>query len=217
MKKVLFSILFLFVILGNSNAQNLLLNPSFEYGTNHPLPPVPPYSENGGFVTLYAPSTNIANWTVLSGSVDWIHNLYWQATEGTYSININKGSAFGSASFLTNPGSIYLVEFDLSSNPVNYTANLNVTAGSITQGFSFNGNGKSVQNMGWVRQSFSFTASGANTNLIFADVTSGVPGWFGPAIDNVSVTLIPEPGTILLLGSGFLGLGFIGWYRRRKL
>lgn len=27
---------------------------------------------------------------------------------------------------------------------------------------------------------------------------------------------IPEPGTILLLGSGFLGLGFIGWYRKRK-
>lgn len=28
--------------------------------------------------------------------------------------------------------------------------------------------------------------------------------------------VIPEPGTILLLGSGFLGLGLIGWYRRRK-
>jgi len=29
-------------------------------------------------------------------------------------------------------------------------------------------------------------------------------------------TVIPEPGTILLLGSGFLGLGIIGYFRRKK-
>jgi hypothetical protein len=32
----------------------------------------------------------------------------------------------------------------------------------------------------------------------------------------VAETVIPEPGTILLLGSGFLGLGIVGWLRRRK-
>jgi hypothetical protein len=28
--------------------------------------------------------------------------------------------------------------------------------------------------------------------------------------------VIPEPGTVLLLGSGMLGLGFMGWYRKRR-
>ncbi|MFQ5650725.1 MAG: PEP-CTERM sorting domain-containing protein [bacterium] len=26
----------------------------------------------------------------------------------------------------------------------------------------------------------------------------------------------PEPGSVFLLGSGFLALGILGWYRRRK-
>jgi len=32
----------------------------------------------------------------------------------------------------------------------------------------------------------------------------------------IAETVIPEPGTILLLGSGFLGLGILGWFRKRK-
>jgi len=33
----------------------------------------------------------------------------------------------------------------------------------------------------------------------------------------VAETVIPEPGTFLLLGSGFFGLGILGWFRRRKV
>lgn len=56
-------------------------------------------------------------------------------------------------------------------------------------GFSFNGTIK-------------FRALGTNGSSQGVLITAG--------------NVIPEPGTILLLGSGFLGLGFIGWYRRRK-
>lgn len=56
--------------------------------------------------------------------------------------------------------------------------------------------------------------SGDLTQLkIFAD---GLPPEVIISDITVQGYLIPEPGTILLLGSGFLGLGLIGWYRRRK-
>lgn len=42
--------------------------------------------------------------------------------------------------------------------------------------------------------------------------------FFNMGVNNVRLdyTPIPEPSTILLLGSSFLGLGIIGWIRRRK-
>ena len=45
-------------------------------------------------------------------------------------------------------------------------------------------------------------------------LSDGAGCWW--TMDNFTYDPIPEPGTILLLGSGFIGLGFIGWYRRRK-
>jgi len=40
---------------------------------------------------------------------------------------------------------------------------------------------------------------------------------FGVAgVDNVSVTPVPEPATLLLLGSGLVGLGGVAWRRNRK-
>ena len=59
-------------------------------------------------------------------------------------------------------------------------------------------------------------------NMLDMQVFAGIwapDNTYGPVhLNNLTVQgyLIPEPGTILLLGSGFLGLGLIGWYRRRK-
>ena len=48
-------------------------------------------------------------------------------------------------------------------------------------------------------------------------VPSGITWTSSSGVFLSNVALIPEPGTLLLLGSGLLGLGLIGWNRRRKV
>jgi hypothetical protein len=59
--------------------------------------------------------------------------------------------------------------------------------------------------------------------LTFASTTVGFsgnsdfPSAFGPALDNVSVTAVPEPATWAMMILGFFGLGFVARRRKSKL
>ncbi len=163
-------------------------NGSFETG------PIP-----GSFTTLNAPNTSINNWSVNSGSIDYIGS-YWQASNGSFrSIDMN-GLAAGSISqaLTTVAGATYDITFDLSGNPDSrpsgdslWSPSNKVIAVSATgaspQNFSYDTGSKTntKADMRWEGHTYSFVATGTSTILTFVSI---IPGAFGPALDNVSIT-----------------------------
>jgi choice-of-anchor C domain-containing protein len=183
-------------------AANLIQNGSFETGTINP----------GSLTQLSVGSTAITGWTVSQGTIDYIGTL-WQASEGSRSLDLS-GSNAGAIQqiFNTTIGETYRVTFDLAGNPDGspIIKEMRVSAGGSSADFSFDITGKSRTNMGWVSNSWDFTATGTTTTLSFLSLVNGIAG---AALDNVSVVAlsspsIPEPSSMLgLLSLGVLGIG----------
>ncbi|MFA9217778.1 MAG: choice-of-anchor C family protein [Sphingomonadaceae bacterium] len=177
---------------------NALTNGSFE-------------DNNSGdpFVTL---QSGLTGWDIV-GSVDLIGN-YWNASEGKHSLDLN-GNGLGSISqsFSTVAGTTYIVSFDIAGNP-DAPGVKSLTAGVVDGGnsYTFDSTGKSHGDMGWVSKSFSFVAgSGASSTLFFTGYQGN--GAYGVALDNVTVSSVPEPETYGML---LAGLGLVGAIARRK-
>ncbi len=162
-----------------------------------------------GWFTTISAGSGLSAWTVESGSVDLI-NTYWQPAAGSYSIDLN-GTEAGriSQSFATAAGQTYNVSFSMAGNTDN-TGQGGVikslttgVAGNHTYTFDVTGNSSSA--MGWEGKNFSFVATGASSTLFFAGSSSN--GAYGAALDNVSVTAVPEAETVSML---LAGLGLMG-------
>lgn len=167
----------------------------------------------GGYATLTTGSTVIDGWTV-GGSIDYIGS-YWVAADGNRSIDLS-GSAPGSISqtFDTDIGQTYLVQFMMSGNPAGAptTKTLDVTVNATgAESYTFNIGANSLSDMQWVQQSYTFTATQSTTTLAFTSINSG--DYFGPALDKVSVTAVPEPASWAMMIGGF---AFAGAFMRRR-
>jgi choice-of-anchor C domain-containing protein len=191
---------------GSASAQ-IVQNGSFE---NPAISPTP---------FLVSPGqTTIDNWSVTSGSVDLIDG-YWQAHSGAQSIDLS-GNEPGTLTqtISLDTGKLYLLTFWVSGNPdgppdlktfdfsvTNTTpmtvANVNFTVVSPPQ---------SRANMNWQERDWLFIANDGPHTLTFQSTT---PGPYGPALDDVGVTLVPEPETYAML---LAGMGFIGFVARRR-
>ena len=180
---LVFAFTILGVLLFSGPAVSAQTDPSFETGTNP-----------GGFSTVFAGQTNISGWSVDFGSVDYIGS-YWQASHGSRSIDLNGHNQRGKISqeLATVPGWTYKVTFDMSGNPDGnpISKSLLVSAGQQPAWIYRYVIGTNTHaDMQWVSETYYFTAEDSTTLLSF---TSLIQGFYGPAIDNISVT-VENPG-----------------------
>ena len=194
--------------------------------------------QNGGFdvgapanfvFDIPAGSTTIPGWTVSTGSVDWITSS-WTASTAPSSLDLVGSLGIGGVSqtFDTVPGTVYVVAFDLAGNPGGgpTVKPLTVTVDGVARTFTFDITGRTGPAMGWARQSFVFTATGAATTIVFESDVRGLGGAnnAGAALDNVTIgpqapaaAAQPVPLPWAHVGAALLVLlGAAGIARRRR-
>lgn len=160
------------------NNKNLLLNGSFEEGSNV-----------GSFRTLKK-GDMIPGWEVMKATVD-LNGNYFVAYDGHKAIDLNGTPGLGAIEqrFFTKKGERYLLTFFMAGNPAGGPAikKMNVYAGDQVQLFEFDVTGKTTSDMGWVKCEMVFKATGHKTALRFESLPDYEPTNYGPAIDMVSV------------------------------
>jgi len=201
-RKSLLAVPALLLAANPAHAADLITNGSFEQGT-----------APGSFTTVGTGGTNITGWSVLSGSVDYIGS-YWNAEDGSRSIDL-AGNTYGTLAQIVDlvAGQAYRLTFFLSANPDQsvYPRSTNVSIDGMTQQFDYTGS-PTKSDMGWLQYTWDFVATGGSTTLSFTALNTG--NAYGPALDNVMLSAVPEPTTWALMIFGFLAVGYS--MRRRK-
>lgn len=187
-------------------AAPIIINPSFEYG-----------AINARDFETKGAGGDLPGW-VIGGSIDHISS-YWSAQDGDNSVDLIGGGAGSISQTLTGltAGTTYLLSFWVSGNPENSqmpnpkTAVL--TLGSIGSTVSYTLTAANTRStMHWEKRSYSFVATGTTALL---ELASNQTGYFGMAVDNFSISAVPEPATWGMMIAGFGAAGAAMRRRRR--
>jgi len=188
---------------------NIVLNGSFE-SPDH----VATFTDGHPYY-LYIHTTPLDYWTI-DGSVLAFYDSrspYWIAADGDQYLELESG--YGRAieqTLNTIPGAPYTIRFAYAPNPG--VSDTDDTLNLLWDGVllaSLDGADTNGGVLDWVYYEFTTQAASTASVIRFEDGVSGVLHK-GPLLDNVSVTLVPVPGAIVLCG---IGVTFVGWLRRR--
>jgi hypothetical protein len=162
-------------------------------------------SENGGAGALNY--FGFANWTVTNGSVDLIGNGFFDFYPGNGLYVDLDGSTGQAGTMQTNmvfaPGT-YIVTFDLGGSQRGDTNTVNFSLGSFFDVFVE----LSADPLTPKTETVTLTSPSA---LSFQNLGGDN---IGAILDNVTVTLVPEPASLTLLGIATTGIVGYGWRRR---
>lgn len=199
----------------NVQAQNLILNGSFESGS---------FSQNSiypGRMSLSDGSTSINDWTggvAAGGNLWWLQGPNYNAEDGNFSVDLDSNGytpfSFVQQTFSTTIGQQYKFSGYFASEgnggPASTSILINGSLiGTETTGSGAGEPGLNWTNLIWTSASFTFIASSTNTTLRLQDATS-VPSndgaFYNPIVDNVSVVTVPEPSVSGLVCTALFGL-----------